>query len=125
MNKDYEVLLVKDSENNEIDDNNEIDENAVLCSKIYFYNQIKDSKDYRSLIINDNDLSQKSNEFFIIYKKDKSDTKEIKQKINKLYKQALKIDTKTDNWKIEEQKIKNNLAELLNLNKKGMWCGIF
>ena len=113
MNKDYEVLLVKDSENNEID------ENAVLCSKRYFYNQIKDSKYYQSLIINDNDLSQKSNEFFIYKDEDKSDTKEIKQKINNLYQSALQIDTKTDNWKIEEQKIKNNLAKVLN---KGECC---
>jgi hypothetical protein len=116
MNKDYEVLLVKDSENNEID------ENAVLCSKIYFYNQIKDSKYYQSLIINDNDLSQKSNEFFIYKDEDKSDTREIKQKINKLYKQALQIDTRKVNWEKEERKIKNNLVKVLN--KEGGCCAL-
>ena len=111
MNESYEDSSVECKLDNEV----------VFHTKAYFYEQIEDTGNYQSLMKKTN-LSQKSDEFFIYKDEDKSDTREIKQKINKLYKQALKIDTGKIGWEKEEQKIKNNLAKVLN--KEGGCCTI-
>ena len=58
--------------------------------------------------------------FLKLIKKDKDDILTMKQKINNLYKQALQISTKKDDWEKEEKRIKNNLARVL-LNKEGCY----
>jgi len=111
MNESYEESSVE----------GKLDNEAVFYIKSYFYGQIMNICGNRSLIKKSN-LSEKDDEFFINKDEDKSDIKKIKKKINNLYQSALKIDTKTDNWKIEEQKIKNNLVKVLN--KEGGCCAL-